>query len=54
MFDDKTGMRQTAAQLYHRKARFPELGYPCGLGMELDLKSYAFVPRTIVRGDDDE
>jgi twinkle protein len=48
------GIRQTAAQLFHRKARFPELGYPCGLGFELDLSSYRFKPQEILRGGDDE
>jgi twinkle protein len=54
LFDAKTGMRQTAAKLFHRKARFPELGYPCRLGIELDLQRYCFVPQTIVRGGDDD
>jgi twinkle protein len=55
LFDAKTGMRQTAAKFFHRKARFPELGYPCTLGIELDLARYRFVPRgTTVRGDDDD
>jgi twinkle protein len=45
LFDAKTGMRQTAAKLFHRKARFPKLGYPCRLNIELDLQKYRFVPR---------
>lgn len=30
--------RKTEAHLYHRKARFEELGYPCKLKMDFDLK----------------
>jgi len=29
--------RCTEAHLYHRMARFPELGYPCRLGLRFDL-----------------
>jgi twinkle protein len=45
LFDSKTGKRQTAAKLFHRKARFPELGYPCTFDIELDLARYQFIPR---------
>lgn len=31
--------RKTEAHLYHRKARFEELGFPCKLKMDFDLKS---------------
>jgi twinkle protein len=48
------GIRQTTAKLFHRKARFPELGYPCSLDIELDLARYRFLPRVTVRGSDDE
>jgi len=37
VFED--GQRKTEAELYHRKARFEELGYPCKLKMDFDLKS---------------
>ena len=53
LFDAKTGIRQTAARFFHRKARFPELGYPCTLGIELDLARYRFVPRAIQKGTND-
>lgn len=36
IFDGKT--RKTEAALYHRKARFEELGYPCKLGLNFDLE----------------
>jgi twinkle protein len=32
------GTIQTEALLYHRKARFDELGYPCKLGLNYELK----------------
>ena len=54
LFDEK-GMRQTAARLFHRKARFPELGYPCAFHIELDLARYAFKPRMVaLKGDADD
>lgn len=39
----KEGERQTGAQLYHKKTRFEELGYPCLLALELDLKTGRYV-----------
>jgi twinkle protein len=54
LFDAKTGLRQTEANLFHRKARFPELGYQSIFGIELDLARYRFKPRAMLRGDDDE
>jgi twinkle protein len=41
MFDN--GERQTAAELYCRKARFEELGYPCKLTLNFDLAKGRFV-----------
>jgi len=35
----KDGERQTEAEFYHRKARFEELGYPCMLNMDFELKT---------------
>lgn len=35
IFDGK--QRKTEADLFHRKARFEELGYPCKLGLNFDL-----------------
>lgn len=37
------GQRCTEAALYHRKARFDELGYPCRLDINYDLKTGRFV-----------
>lgn len=34
--------RKTEAHLYHRKARFEELGYPCKLKMDFDLKAGSY------------
>jgi twinkle protein len=36
MFDGDTGQRNTEATLYHRKARFEELGYPCKLDLRFN------------------
>jgi twinkle protein len=36
LWDADTGKRGTSASLYCRKARFPELGYPCKLDLEYD------------------
>ncbi len=33
----KDGVRHTEAVLFHRKARFEELGYPCKLALDYDL-----------------
>ena len=41
MFDN--GERQTSAELYCRKARFEELGFPCKLAMNFDLTRCCFV-----------
>ena len=41
MFED--GVRKTEADLYHRKARFDELGYACKMGLNYDLKSGRYV-----------
>jgi twinkle protein len=35
--------RRTEAELFHRKARFEELGYPCKLEMNFDLKTGRYV-----------
>jgi twinkle protein len=40
MFDGNE--RKTCADLLHRKARFEELGYPCRLAMDYDLKTGAY------------
>ena len=45
------GVRQTSCQLFHRKARFEELGYPCRLDLNLDLSQGHYVPDL---GGDDE
>lgn len=37
------GGRATEAILFHRKARFDELGYPCKLSMNFDLARYRYV-----------
>lgn len=37
LFQD--GRRMTEANLLHKKARFEELGYPCQLGLDLNLKT---------------
>lgn len=34
--------RKTEAVLYHRKARFDELGYPCKLALNFDLKTGSY------------
>jgi twinkle protein len=54
LFDPKSGARQTQASLFHRKARFPELGFQTVFGIELDLANYRFKPRTLTRGTDDD
>lgn len=41
LFDD--GVRKTEAVLYHRKARFEELGYPCKFDLRYDLMTGAYV-----------
>ena len=41
MFDN--GERQTSAELYCRKARFEELGFPCKLALNFDLSKGRFV-----------
>lgn len=38
----KDGQRQTKSSFYQRKTRFEELGYPCKLEMEYDLKTGRF------------
>jgi twinkle protein len=35
-------VRKTETILYHRKARFEELGYACALNLNLDLNTYRF------------
>lgn len=35
--------RKTEATLFHRKARFEELGYPCKLGLDFDLKTGRYI-----------
>jgi twinkle protein len=47
------GQRQTTAKLYHRKARFQQLGYPCTVEMELDLTRNQFVPARPTSPDDE-
>jgi len=54
LFDAKTGIRQTEANLFHRKVRFPELGYQGVFGIELDLARYCFKPRMLQRSNDYE
>jgi twinkle protein len=34
--------KKTEAILYHRKARFEELGYPCKLGLDYQLKKSCY------------
>jgi twinkle protein len=41
IFED--GVRRTAANLYCRKARFADLGYPCKLALNFDLSKQRFV-----------
>ena len=41
MFDN--GERQTSAELFCRKARFDELGFPCKLALNFDLAKGRFV-----------
>jgi twinkle protein len=41
MFD--AGVRQTSADLYCRKARFDELGWPCKLALNFDLTKGRYV-----------
>ena len=41
LFKDK-GVRKTDAVLYHRKARFDELGYPCQLMLDFDLQRWSY------------
>ena len=41
MFND-SGVRQTYAELHHKKARFEELGYPTKLGVEFDYNMGRF------------
>jgi twinkle protein len=41
IFDD--GQRKTEAVLYHKKARFEELGYECNLHLDYQLQ----VPRRV-------
>ena len=36
------GERKTALTLYHLKSRFEELGHPCALRMDYDLKTRRF------------
>jgi twinkle protein len=43
VFDGATGTRKTEAVLYHRKARFEELGYPCELKLNFDLGTRRYV-----------
>jgi twinkle protein len=37
------GQRKTDAALYHRKARFEELGYPCKLNLDYHLAKGRYV-----------
>jgi len=37
------GVRETKADLYYRKARFDELGYPCKLGLDYEISTGCFV-----------
>jgi twinkle protein len=39
----ENGIRQTSADLYCRKARFADLGYPCKFGLNFDLAKERFV-----------
>jgi twinkle protein len=44
-FDEKTGQRLTEVHLYHRKARFEDLGYQCRVELDYDLnRRRYFVP----------
>lgn len=43
VFDD--GKRQTEAELYCRKARFEELGYPCKLLLDYSLSTGSFISK---------
>ena len=42
-FVEDDGNRVTTARLYHRKARFEELGYQCHVDIEMDLSRGCFV-----------
>lgn len=42
MFDGP--VRKTETALYHRKARFEELGYPCKISLNYDLAQRRYVP----------
>jgi twinkle protein len=39
---DESGTRQTKAVLYHLKARFDELGYPCKVNLDFDPSTGRF------------
>ena len=39
----ENGERNTEAQLFHRKARFDELGYPCRLALKFDLTTGRYI-----------
>jgi twinkle protein len=49
VFDD--GKRQTAAELFHLKARFEELGYPCKLSLDYSLSTGRFISTDYETGD---
>jgi twinkle protein len=44
--------RRTEAVLFHRKARFEELGYPCKLNLNFRLESMRYVSSDYARGID--
>ncbi len=44
------GQRKTEAVLYHRKARFEELGYPCKLSLDFDLTRDRYVSADYTSG----
>ena len=44
------GERKTEAVLYHRKARFEELGYPCKLSLDFDLTRDRYVSADYTSG----
>jgi twinkle protein len=49
VFDD--GQRQTRSELFHLKARFEELGYPCKLSLDYSLSTGRFISTDYETGD---
>jgi twinkle protein len=46
----EAGERKTEATLWHRKARFDELGYPCKLGLNFDIATGRYRSTDYARG----